>query len=54
MPKLRLRENVAVFLVFFGIAFIEATQKGQWLVVLFWLSVGAVFLLGDNLQARKL
>ncbi len=54
MQRLRLSENVAVFLLFFGIALIEAIQKGHWLVVLFWLTLGSLFLRADLLRANRI
>jgi hypothetical protein len=53
MRRLQLGENVAVFLVFFGIALIEATQSGHWPAVVFWLIIGALFLRADNLRSRS-
>lgn len=53
MNKIRLSTNFAVFLLFFGVAALEAFQTGKWPVVLFWLAVGLVFLLADNLKKAK-
>ena len=48
MRRVRLGSNVTVFLAFFGIALIQATQEGHWPAVVFWLGVGALFLAADN------
>ena len=48
MRRVRLGSNVTVFLLFFGIALIQATQEGHWTAVVFWLAVGAFFLVADN------
>ena len=39
--------NVAVFVIFFGIALIEAIQKGNWLEACLFLALGALFLWAD-------
>ncbi len=52
MPKLRLGSNVTVFLLFFGVALLEAFQTRHWLKALLWLAIGVVFLLADNLKPR--
>lgn len=39
--------NIAVFIIFFGIALIEAFQKQNWLEALLFLALGAMSLLAD-------
>ena len=39
--------NVAVFVIFFGIALIEAVQKGNWLEAELFLALGALSLHAD-------
>jgi len=41
----RLGANVAVFLLFFGVAALDASH--DWLKALFWAAIGTVFLLAD-------
>jgi hypothetical protein len=53
MPPLRLGTNVTVFLLFFGVAVLEAFQTRNWLKALFWLAIGVVFLMADNLKRRS-
>ena len=48
MKKLRLGTNFAVFLLFFGVAALEAFQTYNWIKAAFWLVIGVVFLLADN------
>ncbi len=52
MPNLRFGANVTVFLLFFGVSVLEAFQTRNWLKALFWLAIGVVFLLADNLKRR--
>ena len=41
-----------VFLLFFGVATLEAFQVRNWLKAAFWLAIGVVFLIGDNLRGK--
>lgn len=52
MYRIGLGTNVAVFLLFFGVALLEALQNGSWLKAILWLAIGFVFLLADNLRSR--
>jgi hypothetical protein len=40
--------NFAVFVLFFGVAALEAFQTRNWLKAAFWLAIGLVFLAADN------
>ncbi len=53
MPTPRLGTNVTIFLLFFGVAALEAFQTQNWLKALFWVAIGVVFLLADNLKTRR-
>ena len=53
MNKLRLSTNFAVFLLFFGVAAVEAFQTRNWLKAVFWLAIGIVFFAADNLKKAK-
>jgi len=44
--------NFAVFLLFFGVAAVEAFQTKNWLKVIFWCAIGLVFLIAD-LRKKK-
>ena len=50
MREIGLRTNVAVFLLFFGAAALEAFQAAHWAKALFWVAIGIVFLAADNLK----
>lgn len=45
-----MRTNLTIFLLFFGIALLDAIRGGYWLRVAFWLVVGALFLVADRRQ----
>jgi hypothetical protein len=47
------RSNLAIFFLFFGVAALDAIRGGNWLRIVFWLLIGAVFLLADRRQAAK-
>ena len=50
MRHLRLGPNVTVFLLFFGIALLEAFRAGDWLQAALWCALGLVFLRADALR----
>ncbi|MBK9962049.1 MAG: hypothetical protein IPP06_12210 [Saprospiraceae bacterium] len=50
MKKIRLGTNFVIFLLFFGIATLEAFQTANWAKAAFWFSIGIVFLAADNLK----
>jgi hypothetical protein len=52
MKKVRIGVNFTVFLLFFGVALLEAFQSRNWLKAAFWVAIGIVFLVGDNLRNR--
>jgi hypothetical protein len=49
MKKIRL-DAFAIFLLFFGVAALEALQTRNWIKAAFWLAIGVVFLFADNLK----
>ena len=53
MIKIRFGANFAVFVLFFGIAVIEAVQTKNWLKVGFWVAIALVFLFADNFSKNK-
>ena len=53
MNKIKLSSGFTVFLLFFGVATLEAFQSRNWLKVVFWLAIGVVFLAADNLSKAK-
>ena len=52
MKRIRLGANFAVFLLFFGVAALEAFQSRNWLKSVLWLAIGIVFLAADNLKKK--
>lgn len=46
--------NFAVFLLFFGVAALEAFQTQNWLKAGFWAAIGLVFLVADNIKRPEL
>ncbi len=44
--------NTAVFILFFGVAVVEAIQTKNWLKVVFWFAIRLVFLLGDLIKKK--
>lgn len=53
MKNLRLGANISVFLLFFGVALLEAVQTRNWLKAAFWVAIGIVFLIGDQRRNRQ-
>ncbi len=52
MKKIKLSTNFAVFLLFFGVAVLEAFQTHNWIKSIFWLAIAIVFLAADNLKRK--
>jgi len=50
MMRMKLGTNFTVFLLFFGVGVLEAFQTRNWVKVAFWLAIGSVFLMADNLK----
>jgi len=53
MKKIKLSTNFAVFLLFFGVAALEAFQSHNWPKAGFWIAIGVVFLVADNLKKAQ-
>ena len=53
MKRIMLGSNFAVFVLFFGVATLEAFQTRNWLKAAFWLAIGVVFLVADNLRREN-
>jgi hypothetical protein len=54
MKNIRLGSNFAVFVLFFGVAALEAFQTQNWPKALLWLGIGIVFLIADNIRRPRL
>jgi hypothetical protein len=48
MEGIRLGTNFTIFLLFFGVAALEAFQTRNWPKAVFWLAIGIVFLMADR------
>lgn len=48
MKSIKFGAGFTVFIIFFGISLLEAFKNQSWLLVLFWLVMGLIFLLADN------
>jgi len=53
LKRIKLGTNFAVFLLFFGVAALEAFQTRNWIKAAFWLAIGVVFLVADNLRKGR-
>jgi hypothetical protein len=53
MKKIRLGQGFLVFILFFGIALLDALHNFDWLRISFWLAIGLVFVLADNLKKAE-
>ena len=51
--QIRFGTNFVIFLLFFGIAALDAIQAQNWLRAAFWFAIGLVFFLGDNVAAFR-
>ncbi len=52
MKKIKLRTSVTVFLLFFGIATLEAFRTRNWMNAAFWVAIAIMFLIADNLKEK--
>jgi hypothetical protein len=48
MKAIKIGSNFTIFLLFFGVAALEAFQTRNWVKAVFWLAIGCVFLVADN------
>jgi len=49
---MKMGSNVTVFVLFFGIALIEAFQSKNWLLAILFVLLGIMFLRADNLKKK--
>jgi hypothetical protein len=54
MKRIKLGTNFTVFVLFFGVATLEAFQTQNWLKAILWFAIGLVFLVADNLPKAQL
>lgn len=50
---IRFGTNFVIFLLFFGIAALDAIQAQNWLRAAFWFAIGLVFFLADNMGSIR-
>jgi hypothetical protein len=50
--SVRVGSNVTVFLLFFGIALLDAIQSHAWVRAVLWVAIGLVFLRADSLRRQ--
>ena len=54
MRKIRFGTNFTIFLLFFGLATLEAFQSANWIRAGFWIAIACVFLYADSAyQTRR-
>jgi len=53
MKNIELGTNFTIFILFFGVATLEAFESKNWVKAVFWLAIGVVFLVADNLKSKK-
>ena len=53
MPQIKPGPGFTIFLLFFALALVDAIRIQDWLKVSFWIGIGLVFLLADNIKKRK-
>ena len=52
MKNIKLGANFAVFIIFFGIAFIEVFQKNNWLEGLLFAALGILSIWADSRKSQ--
>ena len=53
MKNIGLGTGFTVFVLFFGVALIDALQSRSWVRALFWFAIGVIFLLADRARDPK-
>ena len=53
MKAIRFRSGFAIFVIFFGLAALQAIRDGDGWLVTFWVIIGTTFLIADNLRKHK-
>ena len=52
--KIKFGSGFVIFILFFGIALLEAIQSAAWLKAAFWIAIGCAFLIADSRKARSI
>ena len=53
MKRFQPGTGFTMFLIFFGIAVIEAIRSRNLLLILFWVSMALLFLIADNMKGQN-
>jgi len=53
MKKIKLGTNFTIFVLFFGVAMLEAFQSRNWIKAFFWGAIGLVFLAADTFKKAE-
>lgn len=53
MRRIRFGQGFVVFILFFGIALLDAVHAFDWLQAGFWVATGFVFIIADNIKKEK-
>ena len=48
MKQYKIGAGFTIFVLFFGIALLEAFQDRNWFRIIFWMVMGIIFFLADN------
>jgi hypothetical protein len=47
MRSLRFRNSAAIFVLFFGVALLDALRAGRWMIAALWVAFALMFLIAD-------
>jgi hypothetical protein len=53
MNKIKFGTGFAVFVIFFGIAVLEAFANGDLLWIVLWMFIGIIFVFTDNVRKHR-
>lgn len=48
-----MRTNFTIFLVFFGVALLDALRGGNWVRIVFWVAMAAFFFAADRRRLTR-
>lgn len=48
LKEIKLKSGIIIFLLFFGVAFLEAFRTKNWIAVAYWIAIASLFMLLDN------
>jgi cell division protein FtsW (lipid II flippase) len=53
MKQIKLGAGFVIFILFFGIALLEAINTRNWMMVIFWAAIGLLFFVLDNQRSSR-